>query len=225
MPSRSPRAVARIVALVAITLAATGSLPAADDWVVAAPEAEAARPEAAEASRFDLGANFEANLDVEAGLVLRGPKQIRAGGLSLTLEDGGMVQFGDGDGGLTLVGGPVPKAGPGKPAEPAAVAALREAAADRISRLEETVRLSADERRKLELAMQSDVTRVANEIAVVRRRYEGVEVGLGDAASEKTLQRYREDLARCRRTLRDPLGEGSLFSKVLAGLGKTAAGR
>jgi len=217
MASRRPLALA-CIALLPPAAWAVEPPRATDDRVIAAPAARPAGPPAAAASRYDLGANFDGNLDHDVGIVLSGLTEVRAGGLALQLQAGAIVQFGDGEGRLTLMGGPLPKTAAGQPDQPAAIAGIRAIAAGRLAEVKHAGRLSAADSRRLELALESDLRRIASEIAAIRHGYQGVAVSLGDVAAEQMLQRYRADLSRCRKALRDPLGEGSLFSSVLAGI-------
>jgi hypothetical protein len=226
MTMRSCRSVPiAFLALAFPALATMASVRAADDWVVGESGAEDRGQSGADASRYDLGENFDVNLALEDGIALHGPNQVKTVGLALTLGNGARLQIANGDGSLTLVGGPIPKDAAGQQPELATVARLRQVADARLATMQAAVRLPVAEWRRLKMAMESDVNRVANEIDDVRRSYQGVEVGIGDEKSQKTLRQYREDLGRCRKSLRHPFGEGSLFSKVFAGIEGNAAGR
>jgi hypothetical protein len=218
MVSCRPLAVA-CIALLPLAAWAIEPPRATDDQVIVPP---AAGPPAAAASRYDLAANFDGNIDHDVGIILCGVRDVRAGGLALQLQEGAIVQFGDGEGRLTLVGGPPPTTAPGLPHQPAAIAAIRGIAARRLAEVTLAGGLSAADSRRLELALESDLRRITSEIVAIRQAYQGVTVLLGDAASEQMLRRYRADLSRCRKVLRDPLGDGSLFSSVLAGIDRRA---
>lgn len=160
-------------------------LPAADDAVRAADAPEADDADA-QAGLVDLAANFDANLFDQPG----GGWVFRAG----------VVR---------------PVGGPGGPGEDAGIDRIRRAARERLDRIDRLCGLSPEQRRKLELALESDLRRFAAEVAQARSRYETATVNMRDRAGQERWRLFQQDVQRCRRRMQRLLDEGSLFAGVL----------
>lgn len=141
-------------------------------------------------NRIDLGAQFEAQLFQRHGGRGTGPR-IRVN-----------------------QAGPAP-ASADDPSDSPTTAHLRGRAEARLSRLERDCALSAEQRRKLRLAMESDIRRLADEIDAARMKYVGQEVNLNEQAGQRQWQQLHADMQRCQ-ALMQSLGDAdSLFRKVL----------
>lgn len=148
-----------------------------------------------QANWIDLGANFDNNVFQQTG-----------GGFSLNH-------------GRRRQGGPAPAAsrpenGPAA-AESPTLATIRKLADARLARIDAACRLTEPQRRKLRLAMESDIRRLAEEIDAERRKYQGVEVNFADQDGQRRWQQFQQDVQRCRERLQTLLNTDSLFMKVL----------
>jgi len=191
-PGRRPRTRPRWHAWAAAALLALGSQArgeddrAVDDASPAAQQLE----EQQRANRIDLGANFDTNVFEQSG-----------GGFSLT--HGGRRR-------------PSPTGGDGDQAPPSpTLAAARKIGAARLVQLDAVCGLTESQRRKLQLAMDSDIRRLAEEIDVERRKYQGVEVNFNDQAGQRKWQQFQQDVQRCRQRMQGLFDANSLFAKVL----------
>jgi hypothetical protein len=160
-------------------------LPAADDAVRAADAPETDDADA-QAGLVDLAANFDANLFDQPG----GGWVFRAG----------VVR---------------PVGGPGGPGEDPGIDRIRRAAHERLDRIDRLCGLSPEQRRKLELALESDIRRFAAEVAQTRSRYETATVNMRDRAGQERWRLFQQDVQRCRRRMQRLLDDGSLFAGVL----------
>jgi hypothetical protein len=142
----------------------------------------------AEENLIDLGANFDANVFGQHGngFVIRG-RQRR---------------------------GPRNQPAVGERPPPLPIVAQRTAEA-RLANIEAICGLSASQRQKLWLALESDIRRVSEEIDAERRKYQGVEVSFSDHAGQQKWQQFQQDVQRCQRRLRELGDAASLFGKVL----------
>jgi hypothetical protein len=98
---------------------------------------------------------------------------------------------------------------------------VRQQAEARIAAVDRIVGLSEKQRKKLQFAMESDLRRLADSIAEVRRKYVGRTftmdgVGL-DEASRKAMQEAQEDAGHCRDLIRQACGAESLLAKAIPG--------
>ncbi len=110
--------------------------------------------------------------------------------------------------------------GGSKPAGDAGPASLavsrgRDLGRVRLERIESTCGLSAEQRQRLLLAVESDVRRFAAEVESVRGKYIGRQVNMNDPAGQREWHAFQQDVRRCRDRLRDLYGPGSLFATVL----------
>ena len=141
------------------------------------------------ANRVDLGAQFDQNVFQQTGngfSVIAGRRRAVPNG-------------GDGD--------QVP--------ESSALMIARKAADVRLAQIDSVCNLTDAQRRKLRLAMESDVRRLAEAIDAERRKYQGVEVNFGDQAGQKKWQQFQQDVQRCRERLQGLFDADSLMTKVL----------
>ena len=159
---------------------------AADDEVVAEPQGLDAGIQ--QPHRVDLGANFDANLFEQHGngWVLRS----------------GVV--------LGRRPGRLPAA-----AETGTAARGRSLGEKRLERIETACGLDDDQRRRLRLAIESDVRRFVAEIDAIRSRYAGLEVDMNEPAGQKQWHAFQQDVQRCRDSMRNLFEEGSLFATIL----------
>ena len=142
-----------------------------------------------QANRVDLGAHFDHNVFQEAG-----------GGFSVSPgRRRPSPTGGDGD--------QVP--------ESSALMVARKLGDARLAQIDAVCDLTAAQRRKLRLAMESDVRRLAEDIEAERRKYQGVEVNFGDQAGQKKWQQFQQDVQRCRPQLQGLFNADSLVAKVL----------
>jgi hypothetical protein len=142
-----------------------------------------------QANRIDLGANFDANVFQQSG-----------NGFSLT----------HGRRRPSPTGGDEDQV----PESPT-LAAARKLGSARLAQIDSVCSLAEAQRRKLRLAMESDIRRLAEEIDVERRKYQGVEVNFNDQAGQRQWQQFQQDVQRCRQRLQALFDSDSLFAKVL----------
>ena len=142
-----------------------------------------------QANRIDLGANFDSNVFQQTG------------------------------GGFSLSGGrrrPTPTGGDGDQVpESPTLAAVRKLGDVRLAQVDSVCHLTDAQRRKLRLAMESDVRRLTEEIDAERRKYAGVEVNFNDQPGQRKWQQFQQDVQRCRQRLQGLFDAESLFAKVL----------
>jgi hypothetical protein len=99
------------------------------------------------------------------------------------------------------------------------LAELRGRGQARIARLEQICGLDAGQRQHLELALESDLRRVAGEIDTVRQNYAGQRLaGLRQPVDQQRLQALQQDAARCRAMIDGAFWEDSLLAAVGSGL-------
>lgn len=145
-------------------------------------------------------------------------------------NDGNLVDLGENfdantfeghGGGFSLhgVGSNAKKTGPGggPGQESSAAAKVRAVADERFARIDVLCGLTDPQRRKLRLAIESDVRRTVEMIEAGRRKYRGVQTRFNDAAGQKLFQEWQQDVARCREQLRSLCGRDSLVMKALPG--------
>lgn len=185
---RGRRGAGWVAALVLLTVA--GAARAEDDRVESAAEVEAAQ--ARDANLVDLGANFDANV---------------------------FDQRGDG---WTIRGGVVRRRQPGLPTLPALDAGVsptisrgRRVGLARLERIGRTCDLSPEQQQVLELAVESDVRRLAAEVDAQRRRYAGVTINMADQEGQRRWHQFQQDVQQCRRSMENLFGEQSLLAGVL----------
>jgi hypothetical protein len=87
-----------------------------------------------------------------------------------------------------------------------------------VSALDEICGLTAEQRRKCEVAAKLDVARAMDEIEAVRQRYSGRTVDLQNPAGQAEWQRFHQDAQAVQAKLQDAGGETSLLRKVIAGI-------
>lgn len=163
-----------------------GSAMAIDDEL--APELVADVVTAQQPHQVDLGANFDANLFEQQG------------------------------NGWVLRSGVVLGRRPGRlPASDDSFTAARgrSLGEKRLERIETACGLTSEQRRRLRLAIESDVRRFVSEINEVRGRYTGLEVNMNEPAGQKQWHAFQQDVQRCRDAMRRLFEEGSLFTTVL----------
>lgn len=158
---------------------------AVDDISPAARQME----EQQQGNRIDLGSNFDTNVFQQSG-----------NGFSLSHgRRRPSPTGGDGD--------QVP--------ESPTLAAARTLGAARLAQIDSVCSLAEAQRRKLRLAMESDIRRLADEIDAERQKYQGVEVNFNDQAGQRKWQQFQQDVQRCRQRLQALFDADSLFAKVL----------
>jgi hypothetical protein len=153
------------------------------------PPAARQMQEQQQANRVDLGAQFDQNVFQDTG----GGFHVIAGRRRVTTTGAAGDQ------------------GP----EVSALMVARKAADVRLAQIDSVCSLTDTQRRKLRLAMESDVRRLAEAIEAERRKYQGVEVNFGDQAGQKKWQQFQQDVQRCRERLRGLFDADSLLTKVL----------
>jgi hypothetical protein len=135
----------------------------------------------------DLGANFDANLFEQRG------------------------------NGWVLRGGPPPGNAAGADRGPPSIAFARGRAVGerKLERIETACGLSAQQRRRLSLAIESDARRFAAAVDATRDQYAGRQVNMNEPAGQKQWHAFQQDVQRCREQLRQIFDQGSLFATVL----------
>lgn len=103
----------------------------------------------------------------------------------------------------------------GPRAESPTLATLRAKGDARLARIAAICSLTETQRRKLRLAMDSDVRRLAKEIDIVRQKYQGVMLDPADQESNRRLEQFMQDVQQCRERLWRAFGDDCLFTKVL----------
>lgn len=112
---------------------------------------------------------------------------------------------------------------PGEDAVARGLEPAQRRAAARIEMVDRIVGLSDKQRKKLEVAAQSDLRRLSDEVAEVRAKYAGRKVKMDprngglDEAGQKEMQQAHEDAQRCRQLVQAACGPESLLAKVVVG--------
>lgn len=197
-PMTRPTRQLRVICLVALIGGPWASLPAArggDDDIVGEPRLDG--QQARQPHMIDLGANFDANLFEQRGngWVIRGGGRVIVGG-------NGQVVVGQGGPAAAARGSP-------------GFSRARSLGEKKLERIESACGLSAEQRRQLGMAIESDARRFAAEIDAVRTRYQGREVNMNEPAGQKEWHTFQQDVQRCRDRLRGLFGSGSFFAAVL----------
>lgn len=93
----------------------------------------------------------------------------------------------------------------------------------RIKTVDRIVGLEDKQRKKLEIAAQSDLRRLTDTVAEVRAKYAGRTLtvdprngGFGDEA-QQVIKEVQQDATRCREVIGQAAGAGSLLAKVITG--------
>jgi hypothetical protein len=100
---------------------------------------------------------------------------------------------------------------------------LRRRAEAKIDTVDRIVGLSDKQRKKLEIAAQSDLRRLSDAVAEARAKYAGRTLKIDprnggfDEAGQKAMQQVQEDAQRCRQFVEAAGGSESLLAKVLVG--------
>ena len=201
---RRPRLAAAGVLIIGLGVIAAGRAAAEDDRVVEEPAAAVAPAE--QQHLIDLGANFDANLFEQQGngWVLRGGLGNQVQGRVRMIVNGRVV----------LGGGNVAGAGD-RPAESPTHARARAVAEKRLERIDAACELTEQQRRRLRLAVESDIRRFASTIDAMRAKYAGVQVNLNDQEGQKRWHQFQQDVEQCRRLLRTLFDGDSLFARTL----------
>ena len=116
----------------------------------------------------------------------------------------------------------------GKPADNDALVArqlepVRQRLESRIQTVDRIVGLAEKQRKKLEIAAQSDLRRLTDAVAEVRAKYVGRTLkvdprnGGFDEPARQVMQDVQQDAARCRELIAQAAGAGSLVAKVTTG--------
>jgi hypothetical protein len=102
-----------------------------------------------------------------------------------------------------------------RPVQSPSLPPLRKRGNDNIRRIAAVCGLSGPQRRKLQLAMEADVRRLAEDIDVERRKYQNREVNFNDQAGQQAWQQFTQDVRRCRGWVLNMFDADSLLMKVL----------
>lgn len=157
------------------------------------------------------GIDLAAHVDIN---VVLPPNHWRvAGGMNnLVIAGGGRLVI---EGNLTIGGEPLGEAAERtRKTDDAVLVQLRSVQRSQLAAVTADPRLTAAQRRALELATEADIRRVLAAVAVERARYAGRRANLGD----EEWRSFQKDITRCRRAIADPFGTDSLFAEVHAGL-------
>lgn len=180
-------------AWIAVVVCLVGQSPAmADDEVLSEESAENQARQ--QPHMIDLGVNFDSNLfERNANTwVIQGAMQLNGG----IRQNGGVVILEQGDSQV--------------PESPALLKA-RAAGQKRIERIGSACGLSDAQRKRLELAVESDARRFAADIDATRDRYRGRQVNMNDPIGQKEWHAFQQDVQRCRERLRQLFDSGSLL--------------
>lgn len=218
MMKRHPAAMVRRLACVALAAAAvcTSAGRAEDDRIV--DDAELAALEGGQQVHgmndgriVDVAAQFDANLNGILSAQGFAGHQVMVNGRAVFHVNGGQV----------INGWQVPAAGGGQPppgnaaTESPLIGALRALVAPQLAQVETLGRPNADQRRLLQLALDSDVRRVAEEIERTRQKFVGVQVNFAEPAGQQRWQQAMQDIQRCQQRLQAfARGTDGLFGKV-----------
>lgn len=188
----------RLVACVAVLLLGVPTW-AEDDRVV--EEQPAAQPQGEQQHLIDLGSNFDANLFEQGGngWVLRGNANVAMQQAQLFLNGRRIVV-------------PGAAAAEEQPTESPTFVRARQLGDKRLERIAASCDLTDAQRRKLRLAMESDIRRFAATVDATRAKYAGVRVNLNDQEGQKKWQQFQHDVQECRQLLRRLFDSGSLFA-------------
>jgi len=111
---------------------------------------------------------------------------------------------------------PAPTAGDGDQVpEASTLMVVRKLGEARLTQIDSACDITADQRRKLRLAMESDVRRLAEDIEAARRTYQGVQVNLSDQDGQRKWQQFQQDVQRYRQRVQRLFDTDSLLMKVL----------
>lgn len=192
----------RILALLAMLLLGAPTR-AEDDRVV--EEQPAPLPQGEQQHLIDLGSNFDANLFEQGGngWVLRGNANVIVPHGQLFLGNGRRVIV------------PGVAAVEEQPPESPTFARARQLGDKRLERIAASCELTDAQRRKLRLAMESDIRRFAAAVDASRAKYAGIRVNLNDQDGQKKWQQFQQDVQECRQLLRRLFDSGSLFAATL----------
>lgn len=135
---------------------------------------------------LDLGMNFDANLFEQQG------------------------------NGWVLRSGPADQRRAGVRSESPALAKGRALGLRRLERIASSCELTAEQRQRLLLALESDIRRFAVAVEAVRDEYAGRQVDMNDPVGQKEWHAFQQDLLVCREQLRNLFAGESLFATVLA---------
>lgn len=102
-----------------------------------------------------------------------------------------------------------------EPEDSPALADLRTRGLLRVERIDAICDLSDRQRRALELAVEADARRIADEIEAERRKYRDVGVDLRNQEDQKRFQQFQQDVLRCRGLLHSPFDHRSLLVQSL----------
>jgi len=94
----------------------------------------------------------------------------------------------------------------------------RELGRKRIDRMAAACALTAEQQRRLALAVESDARRFAHEVEAIRTPYIGRQIDMNDQAGQKAWHAFQQDVAKCRDRLRHVFHEGSLFAAATASI-------
>lgn len=193
---------------------------AEDDRIV--DDAELAALESGEAHMMhagnvqDMQANFDGSILGLFGPVHHqqriqrvGKRIIRRGGQMVVVGNGAVVQM--------PVNGQQPQAAPAADAsgESPVLIGLKKSFEPQLTRLDRYCGLSAEQHRLLQLALESDIRRVAEDVDRDRRKYIGATVNLVDQAGQQKWNQLHQDIQRCRQAIqRFDQGADGLFWKA-----------
>ncbi len=219
-PWRSDLAAAGVALALTVMLGRCGR--AEDDWIVDDAELTALElgsgPMMHAGNVQDLQAQFDANILGLFGPVHHQQRIQRVG--QRIIRRGGQVQVvvvGNGAGGQMAVNGRQPQAAAAVDAsgESPVLIGLKKSFEPQLTRLDRDCGLSAEQHRLLQLALESDIRRVAEDVDRDRRKYVGATVNLVDQAGQQKWNQLHQDIQRCRQAIqRFDQGADGLFWKA-----------
>lgn len=214
---RSGLAAAGVALAVTLLLGRCGR--AEDDWIV--DDAELTALEAGPGHMMhaghagnvqDMQAVFDANILGLFGTVHHQQRiQIQRVGKRIIRGGGRMVEAGV----QMAVNEPQAAAAVDASGESPVFVGLKKASKPHLTRLDRDCGLSAEQHRLLQLALESDIRRVAEDVDRDRRKYIGATANLGDQAGQQKWNQLHQDIQRCRQVMqRFDQGADGLFWKV-----------
>lgn len=180
----------RVVAVVCI-VAGGAAATAEDDR----PE-DPPKPAGVQSNFIDLGEQMDRNI------ATLGPKGRVAGGRAPGIR-------------VTPMQRRQPAGGEGSVSEPDILAMHREIADERFKQIDLLCGLTEPQRRKLRLALESDIRRSTEAIEAVRRKYRGIRVDQNTPEWHKVAPGWHQDIEACRGVFQSLCDENSTFMRAL----------
>lgn len=207
-PCRRPWRSSLAASALAVTLMLGQGGRAEDDRIVDDAELAALESGAAQMQHGRNEQNLQAYFDSNI-LGLFGPVHHQQRVVRRIMRGGGQM--------VVAVNGQQPQAAPAADAsgESPVFIGLKKSSEPHLTRLDRYCGLSPEQHRLLQLALESDIRRVAEDVDHDRRKYIGATVNLADQAGQQKWNQLHQDMQRCRQVLqRFDQGADGLFWKA-----------